>query len=167
MPKRKWHRGAGEPLRDSRKGTARVRGSLRATLLVASLCGLQLGVSECNLTIALPHPILFVTQVPVPADFATVGSVFANHGANPGEAARGGDLWIRYPDGTLRNLTKEAGYGTEGHQGADAIAVRNPAVHWNGKRALFSTCRPGGARWAVGGGEGRCGCGSSAVSGLR
>jgi hypothetical protein len=50
-----------------------------------------------------PHAILFVTQVPVPTDFTTIGSTFGNH--------RGGDLWIRYPDGTLRNLTALAGYG--------------------------------------------------------
>lgn len=52
--------------------------------------------------------------------------------------ARGGDLMIRYPDGSLRNLTREAGYGMDGQQGANAIAVREPAVHWSGSKALFS-----------------------------
>ena len=60
----------------------------------------------------LPHPILFVTQVPVPSDFTTVGSTFGNHVPTMQAAARGGDLWIRYEDGTLRNLTAAAGYGT-------------------------------------------------------
>ncbi len=88
---------------------------------------------------ATPNPILFVTQVPVPADFATIGSVFANHGARMTQVARGGDLWIRYPDGSLRNLTAEAGYGVQsGLQGTGAIAVRDPAVHDSGTRALFS-----------------------------
>lgn len=86
----------------------------------------------------LPHPILFVTQVPIPQDFATIGSVFANHAADLQSAGRGGDLWIRYPDGALRNLTAEAGYGTDGFQGATSIAVRDPAVHWSGARAVFS-----------------------------
>lgn len=86
-----------------------------------------------------PHPILFVTQMPIAADFATIGSTFANHRADMASVGRGGDLYIRYPDGSLRNLTAEAGYGSTGtFQGADAIAVRDPAVHWSGTRALFS-----------------------------
>ena len=84
------------------------------------------------------NPILFVTQVPVPADFTTIGSVFGNHRANLDAVTRGGDLWIRYPDGTLKNLTAAAGYGDVGRQGANAIAVRDPAVHWDGQKALFS-----------------------------
>ncbi len=87
---------------------------------------------------ATPHPILFVTQVPVPVDFAAVGSTFANHLADMGSVWRGGDLWIRYPDGSLRNLTAEAGFGNAGFQGTGAIAVRDPAMHWDGERAVFS-----------------------------
>ena len=86
----------------------------------------------------LPNPILFVTQVPVPADFTTIGSVFGNHRAAMDSVSRGGDLWIRYPDGTLKNLTAAAGYGSAGFQGENAIAVRDPAVHWDGNKALFS-----------------------------
>jgi len=86
-----------------------------------------------------PHPILFVTQVPIPQDFTTIGSVFGNHRAGMQSAGRGGDLWILYPDGTLRNLTQLAGYGVaSGFQGAGAIAVREPAVHWSGTKAIFS-----------------------------
>ena len=51
---------------------------------------------------------------------------------------RGGDLWIRYPDGSLKNLTAAAGFGQAGLQGAKAIQVRDPAVHWNGNKAVFS-----------------------------
>ncbi len=87
---------------------------------------------------ALPNPILFVTQMPIPVDFATIGSTFANHLGGLQEVGRGGDLYIRYPDGSLRNLTQEAGYGVSGFQGATAIAVRNPAVHWSGTKAVFS-----------------------------
>src|SRR5262249_19173639 len=82
-----------------------------------------------------PHPILFVTQVPFGNDFATVNSVFGNHLGNTGSGPRGGDLWIRYPDGSLRNLTAEAGYGLAAHQ---EIGVREPSVHWSGTKALFS-----------------------------
>jgi len=90
---------------------------------------------------ATPYPILFATHFPIPNDFATVGSTFANHLAGVAVAGRGGDLHVRYPDGTLRNLTQEAGYGTTGANGFqdhNAIAVRDPAMHWSGTRALFS-----------------------------
>ncbi|MCB0084734.1 MAG: hypothetical protein KDE47_27525, partial [Caldilineaceae bacterium] len=84
------------------------------------------------------NPIIFVTQVPVPADFTTIGSVFGNHRGALDAVTRGGDLWIRYPDGSLKNLTKAANYGEEGQQGAKAIAVRDPAVSWDAQKALFS-----------------------------
>lgn len=86
----------------------------------------------------LPNPILFVTQYPVPDDFATIGAVFANHRATVDLAGRGGDLYIRYPNGTLRNLTVEAGFGNSGPQRANAIAVRDPAVSWDGTKAIFA-----------------------------
>lgn len=86
-----------------------------------------------------PHPILFVTQMPISADFAAIGSVFGNHRASIALTGRGGDLYIRYPDGALRNLTLEAGFGSAvAFQGANAIAVRDPAVHWSGTKAVFS-----------------------------
>jgi hypothetical protein len=85
-----------------------------------------------------PYPILFVTQAPIPDDFTTINSVFGNQRADMSSAGRGGDLWIRYPDGTLKNLTLAAGYGENGQQGANAIAVRDPAVDWDGTKAIFS-----------------------------
>ena len=88
--------------------------------------------------VSTPYPIMFVTQVPVPADFTTVGAVFGNHRATLDAVARGGDLWVRYPDGTLKNLTAAAGYGATGFQGDAAIAVREPTVHWSGAKAVFS-----------------------------
>ena len=84
------------------------------------------------------YPVLFVTQVPIPDDFTTIGSVFGNHDPQMQAVGRGGDLWIRYPDSALRNLTAEAGYGVSGFQGATSIAVRDPSVHWSGEKALFS-----------------------------
>lgn len=86
----------------------------------------------------LSNPILFVTQVPQPMDFTTVTAMFGNHRGTAGSAPRGGDLWIRYADGYLKNLTKAAGFGQEGTQSPSGIAVREPCVHWNGTKAVFS-----------------------------
>jgi len=86
----------------------------------------------------LANPVMFVTQMPIATDFATIGSVFANHEPTMQDVGRGGDLYIRYPNGTLRNLTQEAGLGMDDFQGDESIAVRDPAVHWSGTRALFS-----------------------------
>jgi mono/diheme cytochrome c family protein len=87
---------------------------------------------------ATRYPILFVTQVPVTQDRAARLSAFANHLTGVDQVPRGGDLVLRYPDGSLRNLTREAGYGLDGAVGPNAIAVREPSVHWSGERALFS-----------------------------
>jgi hypothetical protein len=85
-----------------------------------------------------PNPILFVTQVPIEG-FTTLSSAFGNHRGDMQSAPRGGDLMIRYPDGTLRNLTQEAGFGSAGEeQDERAIAVREPEVHWSGTKAVFS-----------------------------
>ncbi|MGZ5199236.1 MAG: HzsA-related protein [Telluria sp.] len=77
------------------------------------------------------YPILFVTQVPLATDEAARLSAFANHLTGIDAVPRGGDLMLRYPDGTLRNLTQEAGFGA-------AVAVREPASDWDGRRAIFS-----------------------------
>lgn len=88
--------------------------------------------------VVLKNPILFVTQVPTASDMVSRVGAFGNHQAQITLAPRGGDLMIRYPDGTLRNLTREAGFGMDGLQGSNAIAVREPTVHWSGTKALFS-----------------------------
>ena len=85
-----------------------------------------------------PYPILFVTQPPFPGDFTSVNAVFGNHHPDLQSSNRGGDLWVLYPNGHLKNLTAAAGYGTTGFQGANAIAVREPSVSWDGTKALFS-----------------------------
>jgi len=84
------------------------------------------------------NSILFVTQVPIPADFTSIGSTFGNQSPSLDSCGRGGDLYIRYPDGTLRNLTRAAGYGAWGLQSSNGIAVRQPCVHWSGQKAVFS-----------------------------
>lgn len=107
---------------------------IAASLLVSS----SLIAGGLPSTGSTPHPIMFVTQVPVPVDFATIGATFANHLPGLQSVYRGGDLWIRYPNGTLRNLTAEAGFGNSGFQAASSIAVRDPHVHWSGSKAIFS-----------------------------
>lgn len=86
----------------------------------------------------LPNPIIFCTQVPNPSGFGTSMETFGNHQASIYSAPRGGDLYIRYPNGNLKNLTQSAGYGQTGMQLANAIAVRDPHVHWSGQKVLFS-----------------------------
>src|SRR6266481_8447159 len=89
-------------------------------------------LTSTSLAMAGPtNSILFVTQVAVPADFATIGSVFGNQRATPDSCGRGGDLYVRYPDGTLKNLTRAAGFGAYGSQNTNGIAVRQPSMHWN------------------------------------
>jgi hypothetical protein len=115
-------------------------------LLAASAAG-----ARAQSNYVTPHPILFVTVFPIRADFATIGSVFANHLPDPDDTGRGGDLWIRYPNGQLRNITREEGFGVAGidQSGADAIAVRDVSVHWNATRAVFSLVRGEPAYWQM------------------
>ena len=101
---------------------------------------------------APPNPILFVTQVPQPTEindntvsnvFLGVGAGFGNHLGATLYAPRGGDLWLAKPNGsfaniTLTNLTRGLGFGLAGAQHTNGIAVRQPCVNWDGKRALFS-----------------------------
>ncbi len=84
------------------------------------------------------NSILFVTQVPIPEDFTSIGSTFGNQLPTLEACGRGGDLYIRYSDGSLKNLTRAAGFGQWGVQNTNAIAVRQPCVHWSGQKAVFS-----------------------------
>src|ERR1051325_7255932 len=93
-------------------------------------CTMKLLAVLAVTAVTIPNPILFVTQVPIPGDFTTVASTFGNHRGQIDSAPRGGDLWIRYPDGSMKNLTHAAGF-TE-------VAVREPSVHWSGTKVLFS-----------------------------
>src|ERR1044071_8519361 len=111
---------------------------------VAAVIALLISLSS---QAAITNAMLFVTQVPIPKEVndATVSNVFVsvvsglgNHLADTAHAGRGGDLWIRYPDGSLTNLTRAAGYGTNGSQDGVGIAVRDPFVHWSGAKAVFS-----------------------------
>src|ERR1700704_1964727 len=101
--------------------------------------------------VALPptaKPILFVTQIPMPEEvnsrtvsisFMSCVSPFGSHLADTLHAGRGGGLWLRFPDGSLINLTQNATWDAPLVKPAfDQIAVRNPHVHWNGTKAIFS-----------------------------
>jgi hypothetical protein len=103
-----------------------------------ALLSLVVGVLGAGAQSGPTNAILFVTQVPIPADFTTIGSVFGNHRASLDSCGRGGDLYIRYPDGSVKNLTRAAGYGVYGPQHTNGIAVRQPCVHWSGTKAVFS-----------------------------
>ncbi|NJK43773.1 MAG: hypothetical protein HC933_05365 [Pleurocapsa sp. SU_196_0] len=113
-------------------------GLMTLSALVVVACDSPVKGGEELPPAATVNGVLFVTQVPVRADFTTIGSVFGNHRGDLNSVARGGDLWIRYADGSLKNLTKAAGFGVEGFQNAKAIAVRDPSVHWDGRKAIFS-----------------------------
>lgn len=93
------------------------------------------------------NPVLFVTQVPIADDFANLVSTFGTQSPSAGSAPRGGDLYIRYPDGSFKNLTDAACYGLANPDlpanprctgTRYPIAVRNPAVDWSGTKAVFS-----------------------------
>ena len=76
---------------------------------------------------ALANPILFVTQVPTAGEiFASRTSIFANHRPEIESVPRGGDLMIRYPDGTLKNLTPSLDTG----KAVSRVPTRLPcAIH--------------------------------------
>ncbi|MEM9303355.1 MAG: hypothetical protein AAGE01_14665 [Pseudomonadota bacterium] len=127
-----------------------LRGPLAGLILLVCGRALAYDAAQCSASTGaadrLANPILFVTQVPIPQDFATIGSVFANHLATMRSVGRGGDLFLLEPDGTLCNLTRAAGFGGPGEQDAEAIAVRNPDVHFDGDRAVFAMVVGGPSR---------------------
>lgn len=108
------------------------------SLLLTTLLSLSALALPALSRATLSNPILFVTQFPIGADFTTIGSVFGNHKTDMQSVGRGGDLMLLYPNGSLRYLTAEAGYGTGGQKGPNAIAVRDPCVDYTGTKAVFS-----------------------------
>ena len=96
--------------------------------------------------LTLTNPVVFVTQPPIPREnngvvsntFLSVVTLFGNQQADTAHAARGGDLWLMTTNTSLVNLTRAAGFGTNGIQHGVGIDVRDPAIHWLGKKVLFS-----------------------------
>jgi len=96
--------------------------------------------------VTLTNPIVFVTQPPIPREvngavsntFLSVVTLFGNQQSDTAHAARGGDLWLLTKNLGLVNLTRKGGFGTNGIQHGVGIDVRDPQVHWSGKKVLFS-----------------------------
>ncbi len=96
--------------------------------------------------VTLTNPVVFVTQPPIPYELnssvsntlLSVVTIFGNQLADTASAARGGDLWLMLTNTSLVNLTRNGGFGTNGVQAGIGIGVRDPAIHWSGKKALFS-----------------------------
>lgn len=139
----------GEPLAGETGATLMLKGVQKgddgALISVRVNAGTLSSLSEvAQLSVSSPsstaYPIMFVTSVPS-IGFTHQLNTFGNHGTGTTDAVAGGDLMVRYPDGSLRNLTKEAGWGVDSggiQGGAKAISVRQPTMHWDGKKALFS-----------------------------
>jgi hypothetical protein len=72
----------------------------------------------------LTDSILFVTRARITGDFTRIASTFGNKKATPGSYGHGGDLYVRYPDGAIKNLTRAGGYGVWGSQATNGKAVR-------------------------------------------
>ena len=93
-----------------------------------------------NYPILASNPIVFVTSVPVVSMQGQLNA-FGNHGTSIVDSIPGGDLYIRYPSGAIKNLTESAGYGLPTgmiQEGSKPIAVRQPSVHWSGQKVIFS-----------------------------
>jgi hypothetical protein len=96
--------------------------------------------------LTLTNPIVFVTQPPIARElnstvsntFLSVVTIFGNQQADTAHAARGGDLWLMTTNTNLVNLTRKAGFGTNGIQHGVGIDVRDPHIYWSGKKVLFS-----------------------------
>ncbi len=106
----------------------------------AHLSALLALLSAAPLAAQITNPILFVTQVAPAKPHHTVTSIDGSLLGDTGAAPRGGDLMMLYPDMSVKNLTRTAGFGIAGNMqtGDSAIAVRDPHVHFNGSKALFS-----------------------------
>src|SRR6478672_4431921 len=115
---------------------------VKVSLLLAIVVWFSPAVGALTLT----NPIVFVTQPPIPRElnssvsntFLSVVTIFGNHLADTARAARGGDLWLMMTNRALVNLTRNGGFGTNGIQHGIGIGVRDPAIHWDGTKVLFS-----------------------------
>lgn len=113
-----------------------MRAKTLRSLFVASIAAALVSAAPA----AIQNPVMFVTVTP--STGGTISGTYGhfvgfvdNHQGNPNRAPRGGDLYIVYPDGSLRNLTAECGYGLAAGQ---EITVREPSIHWNGTKAVFA-----------------------------
>lgn len=92
---------------------------------------------------ALENPLLFalvISPIQSNSTYAHQLETFGNHITTMRAAPRGGDLALMDINGNVRLLTKEAGFGIPSGeiQTEKGIAVRQPSIHWDGTKALFS-----------------------------
>ncbi len=119
---------------------------VRVALLALVVFGLAVAADAAAIPLALTNPVVFVTQPPIPYElnssvsntFLSVVTIFGNQEADTTHAARGGDLWLMLTNTSLVNLTRNGGFGTNGVQDKVGIGVRDPAIHWGGRKVLFS-----------------------------
>src|SRR4029077_13887929 len=112
-------------------------------LLLPLLCA---AATAAKASVTLTNPVIFVTQPPIAHElngsvsntFLSVVTIFGNQLADTEHAGRGGDLWLMTTNGGLVNLTRKAGFGTNGIQHGVGIDARDPQIYWNGTKALFS-----------------------------
>ncbi len=121
---------------------------------VLRVFGVLIVMSISTRAVTPTHPVIYITQMPIPDEVLThtisetkmsIVSTMQSPLADPAHAGRGGALWIRYPDGSKRNLTAAAGFGgsvdangnATGFQAASSIAVHRPYMHWSGTKAIF------------------------------
>ncbi len=91
----------------------------------------------------LENPLLFALVPPPVLSYGSYAhqlETFGNHITSMRAAPRGGDLALMDIYGNVRLLTKEAGFGIASGevQTENGIAVRQPMIHWDGTKALFS-----------------------------
>src|ERR1700761_4128565 len=106
------------------------KGMLRRGWRAAGLA-IFFSIGSLRAAVPLPNPIVFVTQPPIWRElnstvsntFLSVVTIFGNQLPDTAHAARGGDLWLMYTNGNLLNLTRAAGYGLNGVQHTNGIAV--------------------------------------------
>ena len=121
-----------------RSASVRVGTLVGIALAAAALLGAK-PARRSPLAVAIPNPILFVTQVPVPGDFTTVASVFGNATGGLEAAPRGGDLWIQLSGRHAQEPDAARGVRAwRARRTAHGIAVREPSVHWSGTKAVFT-----------------------------
>ncbi len=119
--------------------------SIRKLLALVGVCAIlaQTSTVTAQEEQILENPLLFALIGPPVlsnGSYAHQLETFGNHLATMQAAPRGGDLALMDIYGNVRLLTEEAGFGLPSGeiQTEEGIAVRQPAVHWDGTRALFS-----------------------------
>src|SRR5437660_5768103 len=119
-----------------------MRSTCSPNKLMLALVVALAGMYPARAALTLTNPVVFVTQPPIPRElnssvsntFLSVVTIFGNHLPDTAHAGRGGDLWLMTTNQGLVNLTRKGGFGANGVQHGVGIDVRDPAIHWSGKK---------------------------------